>query len=83
MKNQIDFTVEAVPETCRKSLANLALALACNKALDRATVAALVRQNYLAAYIGGHHVAVHAAGPGGDITGERLAIITGTGPDWD
>lgn len=47
---------------------------------DRA--AGIVRANGFWAYTGGRHVAVHERTAGGRSTENRLAFITGTGPDW-
>lgn len=50
---------------------------------SRVRVANLIRFGHaLGAHIGGHHVAVHPVDRWGFIRAPRLAIITGTGPDW-
>ena len=51
----------------------------CTLSGTRSQVAEKVRFYGLAPYVGGHHVAVHEFD---DLHGERLAIITGDGPDW-
>jgi hypothetical protein len=45
---------------------------------DRAGAASLVRMAGLEVFVGGHHVAIH--NPGSTL---RVAIITGSGPDWE
>lgn len=49
---------------------------------ERNEVARVVTENGLGAYVGGRHVAIHC-NRNGKIVGERLAIITGNGPDWN
>ena len=51
----------------------------------RATVACIAKDFGFAPYIGGQHVAVHLAGPGGAIVGDRLVLVRNAKPkhyDW-
>jgi hypothetical protein len=66
------------------NLHNLAFALSFNgQSLTRSDVAALVTMAGLGVTTGGHHVAVYPKTPTGQFACGRVAIVTGTGPDWD
>ena len=52
---------------------------------SRKTVACIAKDFGFAPYIGGQHVAVHTAGPNGEITGDRLVLDRNAKPkhyDW-
>ena len=68
-------------------LCNLAALLYRHPETTRAEAAEFVRMLGLAAYVGGHHVAVHVAAANGvsvdPALPQRFALITGQGPDWE
>lgn len=80
MSLSMSVETDSLPELAR--LEELRQRLAGNQDRTRADVAAVVRARGFWAYIGGRHVAVHRRTRGGRATENRLAIITGTGPDW-
>ena len=69
----------------RKAVDTLATALLNieDETTSRASVAEIVRQHGFAAYVGGHHVAVHRKHTTGLCAGPRIAMITHTSPDFN
>lgn len=74
---------EAVPMTVQehRRIDKLATEL-LSETLDRAGAAAIIRTHGFAAYVGGHHVAIHRKVRGDEIHGDRLAIVTDDSLDW-
>lgn len=62
----------------------IATALLSNSDASRSDAARIVREHGLAAYVGGHHVAIHRESPEwGSIVPGRLALVTSDTPDWN
>jgi hypothetical protein len=61
----------------QQAVESLAAELKAQRPSTRAEAAAIIRRAGFQTHSGGHHVAVFA------LTGERLALVTGTAADWN
>jgi len=65
----------------RQAIDRAATVLLTNSDATRAEAAAIIRAHGLIAFVGGHHVAIHAQRPG-PVTSSRLALVTSDTEDW-
>lgn len=66
----------------RQIVDRIATELLTKEPETRQEAAAIINAHGMAAYVGGHHVAIHHKDSTGAIRGARLALVTHDAPDW-